>query len=240
MKNPGLDIKNAIEEALIEQNNGESHVENDCYTFHPSQLAGDCKRQILLSKFGIENHGIDDLGRFRIGTLVHEWLENHLPEIIRNDRYSVIMEKPVDYHAGKIHITGSVDCVIYDNKEKTKSIIDFKTQNGWYYFDPWDFEGKFTEHKDYHLDQIVIYSVMLDADFCKLVYINKGDFEVKPWPKNTWFNPIYTRFANLLKTAEYLSNWLEEFESDKGRLPESKEDIPFEKCGDCIGCKFES
>jgi hypothetical protein len=69
-----LDWEEEIHRALHAQNDDESHVEQNPQDWHPSQLSR-CKRQAVISAYGLEQHDTDTLDIFKTGTLIHEWLE---------------------------------------------------------------------------------------------------------------------------------------------------------------------
>jgi len=121
-----LDFKSAVDDALREANDPESHVERDARTFHPSQVAR-CPRRAYCSKLGLDDQS-DILGVFQTGTLIHEFLEEHLAEQFPEAQF----EYPVEHEVDGIRFTGHTDC--YD--PTANAVYDFKTRASWYTFDP--------------------------------------------------------------------------------------------------------
>lgn len=220
-----IDFESEIERILDAQNDGGSHTERDTGTFHPSQLAK-CPRQCAKSKLGLEEHTKETLGRFKIGTLVHEWLEDSLGERFAG----VEFEKPLnETYRAEIEDEGSVEfgvtghCDVYDSHEN--AVYDFKTRNGWYKFDP---------PNDRHLDQLTLYMDMVGAEKAQVVYLNKADLEVRTYPENGFFELDEQRLFKLLDRAATIKMELDRTES----LPSSVDELPFGLC-DCWLCGLE-
>lgn len=158
-----------IGEALQEDN--ENHEEHDEDTndgvFHASWL-GYCQRNILLSKQGIKENDAESLGRFMTGTLIHEFMENEVSDFLPDHVESE--EAIPEVEQGDLTFVGTADAVDHENEV----IYDFKTRASWYRFEP---------PIDRHLDQLQIYMEAFGYDKAKVIYISKGDMEVKTWPE---------------------------------------------------------
>jgi CRISPR-associated exonuclease Cas4 len=214
-----------IEQALNEMNDETSHRELDYFTFHPSQLSM-CERQMYLSKLGIKSPNPKLLGIFRIGTMIHEFMENH----VANDIEFLEFEKPLstsyvhnlpEGHNVTIEVVGNCDC--YD--PNSDIVYDFKTRGSWYKFDP---------PNDKHLDQLTLYMDMLDIEEAQVIYINKTNFEVRTYPENGTFEKQQDRLNYSLRKAERVS-----MQIMKNGFAQSPKEIPFEKC-DCFVCEQET
>lgn len=211
-----IDWADLIERRLHIENDDESHVENDAFTFHASQL-GKCKRQVLRSKFGLEEHDTETLGRFALGTLIHSWIEEHFADRIDGVEFETYIE---EWHEPGVRIVGHAD--VYDEHEN--AVYDFKTRSGWYNFDP---------PVDRHMDQLALYMDALDAERGKIVYISKKTLEVKTYPPTGFADPR-DRVEDLIAKARTINHDLE------GKAPiVSEENIPYDRCG-CWLCDREA
>lgn len=215
-----IDFPSLIERELRAGQDPESHVEADVSTFHPSQISK-CKRQATISKLGLEEHDLQTLGYFEIGTRWHEWLEQR----IVSNQAGVEAEKPVEHTEGPITFVGTTD--VYDRVEST--VYDFKTRSGWYRFDP---------PNESHVDQIHVYMAATGATQGQVVYLSKKDLTVKTWPSDGCFTFDAGRYDGLVSKALDIRRTLEEFEETHGHLPETVEEVPFEPCG-CWLCDRE-
>ena len=209
-----LDFEHAIDTALQKANDPESHVERDPHTFHSSQIAR-CERRAYCSKLGLENQS-DILGIFQTGTLIHEFLEEHLADHFLDARFEHDVKLKVD----GIQFVGRADC--YD--PVADAVYDFKTRGSWYNFDP---------PVQRHLDQLYVYMAALDAEYGQVVYLSKGDLEVRTWPEDGFFEFSDERFDELVARAQRIALVIEE----QG-IADSVEDIPFDRCG-CYFCQEE-
>jgi hypothetical protein len=210
-----LNFEAAVNDALHEANDPESHVERDARTFHPSQIAR-CPRRAYCSKLGLDDQS-DILGVFQTGTLIHEFLEEHMA-----DRFAKCeFEHPVEYEADGIRFTGRTDC--YD--PAANAVYDFKTRASWYNFDP---------PTQRHLDQMYVYMAALGADRGQVVYLSKSDMGVRTWPEDGFFEFDRGRFDQLVEKAQRIKAAI-----DVDGLPETVDDIPFERCG-CYFCEEEN
>jgi len=209
-----LDFEGAVDGALQEVNDPESHVERDPSVFHPSQIAR-CERRAYCSKLGLDDQS-DILGVFQTGTLIHEFLEDHLAEQFSHADF----EREISLEADGIEFVGRTDC--YD--PEANAVYDFKTRASWYNFDP---------PTQRHLDQMYVYMAALDAEFGQVVYLSKGDLEVRTWPEDGFFEFSEERFNELVAKARRIALVIEE----QG-IADSVEDIPFDRCG-CYFCREE-
>ena len=219
---PPLDFTVAVQDALEAAHDAESHIERDATTFHPSQMAK-CRRQCYLSKLGLLDQS-DALGVFQPGTLIHEFLEEHIKPQHR-DHY---FEYPVRHDASGLTIAGRTDC--YDPERGI--VYDIKTRGGWYRFDP---------PNDRHLDQVHAYIAALGASKAQIVYVSKKDIsEVRPWPAwdddadSEYIDFDESRFSEMLMRAHDVRTAIQ-----RHGMPTEPEDIPFEKC-DCYACQNEA
>lgn len=226
------DFESLINTAISESSDQSSHTELDINTFHPSQLSM-CRRQMLLSKLGIEQHSTKTLGIFKIGTIVHKWLENNLPNYTD---LTVETEKPVSYTIDtgeridkNINIVGTCDLWI----PNFQLVVDYKTQTGWHFFDP--YEDNLYNQKKSHLTQLSIYMLGLKAAKGKLVYIDKGKFEARQYPnENDDFIAVQENLVN--KASNRAIDVMNELEQN---YPKNNSEIPFDKC-DCWQCDSEN
>lgn len=215
-----LDFERLVDEALQEANDPESHVERDAETFHPSQLVR-CDRRAYCSKLGLDDQS-DILGAFQTGTLIHEFLEEHLAPQFEDVPVEFEFEvESTDLVTG-IEIVGRADCVDFRNGV----VYDFKTRNGWYNFDP---------PVQRHLDQLQLYMAGLSGvDEARVIYLSKGDMEVRQWPGDGTFAWDEDRYAELINRAVRIRDAIEAH-----GFATTAEEIPFERCG-CFFCENET
>ena len=223
-----LDIAGAIERQLHAQNDPEGHIERDAYTFHPSHLAY-CKRQCTLSKLGLKSPDTRLLGIFKVGTLIHEWLEETVVPDLAGD---VKAETPVRtiWNVQQTHdidngITVTGTCDLYDPVDDV--VIDFKSRNGWYNFDP---------PVERHLNQLYIYMDAIGAEYGQVAYIAKGDMEVRTWPEDGYLTIDDERLADIKAQAVTIAQWLETVDDIDAVTPV---DVPFGPCS-CFVCSQDN
>ncbi len=209
-----IDFEHELQAALERVNDPESHVERDAETFHPSQIAA-CERQAYLSKLGLKDH-TDILGIFQTGTLIHEFIEEHVGVTV-----DALFEHDIELETEGVRFVGTTDCWDPD----AGAIYDFKTRNGWYRFDP---------PKERHLDQIHIYMAATGATHGQLVYVSRSDLEVRTWPVNGFFEFDAERFDRLVDRAGRIRDAV-----DAHGIAATPEEIPFDRCG-CYLCDNES
>jgi CRISPR-associated exonuclease Cas4 len=208
-----INWENKIQDALKRTHDEESHLEQNHDRFHPSQLAYKCDRQVLLAKLGLKDV-TDILGTFKTGTLIHEFLEEHLKF------ESAVQEHPIEYEYDGVTITGTVD-LFHPGKDL---LVDFKTRAGWYNFDP---------PNQRHVNQLTLYQAALGKPKAKIVYISKKDMEVRIWPEEGRHTFDADRFEYLMERAKNIQSEIAE-----NGVPTCEEEIPFEKCG-CYICSQE-
>jgi hypothetical protein len=182
--------------------------------FHPSQIAR-CERRAYCSKLGLDDQS-DILGVFQTGTLIHEFLEDHLAEQFSHAEF----EKEIALDVDGVEFVGRTDC--YD--PEANAVYDFKTRASWYNFDP---------PTQRHLDQMYVYMAALDAEYGQVVYLSKSDLEVRTWPEDGFFEFSEERFDELVAKARRIALVIEE----QG-IADSVEDVPFDRCG-CYFCQEE-
>lgn len=209
-----IDWDDAIDRQLRAAHDA-SHVEDDCSTFHPSQLCR-CKRQCTISKFGLAEHDRETLGVFEIGTQWHDWIER----TIGNSVAGLVCERPVEIECDGITITGR--CDVYDEVEN--AVYDFKTRSGWYKFDPPD---------SAHVSQLQLYMAAVGAEMGQVVYVSKKDLTVQTYPADHMLAFDELQVELLIEKATEIRDTLE----DVGK-PETRSDVPFERC-DCWLCGQE-
>lgn len=203
-----------IQAALEADNDPESHVEHDPRVFHPSQI-GYCKRQCYFSKLGLSDN-TTILGTFQTGTLIHEWIEEHVGDRLPG----VEFERPVSVDVDGVTFTGHADAV----DAESGVVYDFKSRASWYRFDP---------PTQRHVDQLHVYMAATGCDEAQVVYVSKKDLEVKTWPEDGTFGFDESRFAELVAKAKDIRNVVEE----RG-VAESIDEVPYAKCG-CFVCSNE-
>jgi hypothetical protein len=214
MPDDTLDFESAVDGALQEANDPESHVEREPAVFHPSQIAR-CERRAYCSKLRLDDQS-DILGVFQTGTLIHEFLEDHLAEQFSHAEF----EKEIALDFDGVEFVGRTDC--YD--PEANAVYDFKTRASWYNFDP---------PTQRHLDQMYVYMAALDAEYGQVVYLSKSDLEVRTWPEDGFFEFSEERFDFLVAKARRIALVIEE----QG-IADSVEDVPFDRCG-CYFCQEE-
>jgi len=211
-----IDFEHLIERRLHVENDEDSHTEPDPAVWHPSQLSR-CKRQATISKYGLEDHDTSTLGTFRIGSIIHEWIEDHFGDALDGVHFEKELEE--EWRNG-VTVTGR--CDVYDEYED--AVYDFKTRSGWYKFDP---------PNDSHRAQLATYIDMVGAEKGQVVYISKKDLEVRTWPEDQLWTPSVTFTSSIKAKAGEMKSRLEE----TGQ-PASVDQVPFNPCG-CWLCDRE-
>jgi hypothetical protein len=216
-----VDWKTQIGQRIHDTAEQDSHVERDAITFHPSQLAK-CKRQATLAKFGLKEFEIDTLGTFRAGTIIHEWLQSEMAAQFPGCEFEREIEQTYrNPDSGEeIRVTGHAD--LWDPKQGI--VYDFKTRGGWYNFNP---------PTDRHLDQLTLYMDALNAEAGQIVYINRKNLEIRPWPAETTYPHDVGRRTKLVQKARKIRDGIREADEIT-----SKADVPFKDCG-CWLCGQE-
>jgi CRISPR-associated exonuclease Cas4 len=214
-----IDFESEVQTALEAAEDPESHVERDATTFHPSQLVR-CERRAYCAKLGLDDTD-EILGIFQTGTLIHEFLEQQFSEQFAAEK--VEFEREINHVdlATDITLKGRADCVDF----RDNVVYDFKTRNGWYNFDP---------PVQRHCDQLHLYMRGLQFDRGRVVYLSKGDLEVRQWPDDSLFAFDESRYNALIEKAERIRDAIE-----AQGIAESAAEIPFETC-ECYFCSQES
>jgi CRISPR/Cas system-associated exonuclease Cas4 (RecB family) len=236
-----IDWQKWLDGKIEEKSDRLSHFEPEPFTFHPSQLAK-CKRQCYISKLGLVKHDSKTLRTFEMGNIIHEYLQELIKETDDENRFAV--EKDLSVTVPSTHdITLVGHCDLLD--KKLNIIYDFKTRGSWY---------KFETPVDRHMTQLSLYQYMLWRELLEekigfgddshihgqIVYVNKKNMEIRKYPQDTLdsFNPqnddnVSNRAKNALQKAGIIGTKIEE-----NGIPNSKDCIPFEKCG-CWLCDIE-
>lgn len=220
-----IDWTQEVEDMLREDEDPNSHRELDPWVFHPSQV-GYCKRQCYVKKLGLEKLTGKTLGIFEIGTIIHEWFEENLPEI----RDDVVMEAPIETEINGIEITGHTDCVQF--REGGDVVYDFKTKGSFY---------KYSGPYDRHLDQLHLYMEAMDAPLGQIVYVSKKklfreaqnseDYWIETHPKSSALHIDRERISEVTGRARDVAETIE-----REGLPSEPSDIPYDSCG-CWVCE---
>lgn len=216
-----IDFQARIHDRLAAENDAESHIERDTYTFHPSYLAR-CKRTGIKNKFGLETHDPSTLWNFKLGHWIHEYAETLDVSDVEQEYpcYRVLDDE------GLI-LKGTTD--VYEPAEN--AVYDFKSRASWYNFDP---------PSDAHLNQLTLYMAMTGARKAQVVYIlKKGPYDpdepfIKTWPADGFAEYDPTRYQELIDKALHMRQVLEQ----EG-IPETLADVPFEPC-QCFICRGET
>ena len=216
-----VDFQDAIHRKLVKDNNKHTEHEEDPEDniFHASWM-GYCKRQVYISKCGLGYTDPETLGKFRVGTEIHRFMEEEVSEELPNHLVFEIPIKPVVEDGVKF--VGTADCV--DVAEGV--VYDFKSRASWYRFNP---------PTQRHLDQLHIYMKALGLKEARVVYINKTSLEVKTYPEEGTFEFDPVRYEELVEKAREVRDSI-----DKFGVAESEEEIDelFPKCG-CFICNVK-
>lgn len=221
-----INFNQKVSEYLQKTEEKESHIELNPYVFHASQV-GFCKRQLYNSKLGLQDHDATTLGIFEVGNMIHHWMETRIANELPNCQFehsldsTIDVVSPVSRKTIQLDFTGTCDCWDMEND----AIYDFKTRSGWYSFSP---------PKQRHLDQILIYMEMSDVRKGQVVYISKKDMSIRTYPEDGFFEYDKQRTHELkMKCAKIAEKIVQ-----RG-YPQSRHDIPFDKCG-CFFCNQET
>lgn len=186
------------------------------YIFHPSTLGTTCKRQAYRNKLGMATFDRDALGSMKVGSCIHEWLEEHVtPETSARAEVPYQRRDP----SRQIVITGTTDAIDKDGE----SLYDFKTTANLGYCKD--------EPKNSHVRQVHLYMWMTGARKAQIIYLDK--YKLKPVVHDVTYRQI---------VADEVLDWAAEIYEDLqgDDIAEKKvqyEDLP-EKCG-CWLCKRE-
>ncbi len=204
-----IDFEESIRRQLVGDRDGDSHVEWDPKVFHPSQV-GYSEWLLLVKKLGLsEQPDLDLLGTFKMGDLVHEFVQG----TVMDDRYihPHHIEGEIDLETDGLRFVGHYD--LYD--PTTDIVYDIKSRSSWYNFDP---------PVDRHLDQLHVYMKALDADYGQVVYVSKKDLEVRTWPEGAPFTFDDERWTTIVERCQAVRDALYE-----NGVPRSEDEIPFER-----------
>lgn len=242
-----IDFEGAIERTLHKEN-GDSHTELHPDVFHPSGIAP-CHRQAFIRKLGLDSQDTTSLGVFKVGTLMHEWMEDEVSKELPD---SVEQETPIEYVADngikfKGHADGfdPVGEVVYDFKSTSKQAYGGEDSY------PDDFDGV----KEDYLNQLHVYMKALGVKRAKLVWMNKKDFAVRTYPETEgeFIEFDEERWQKILDKADMIRDEVKQIVDKVGLAddPEPGQEykldiealqddgLPFSKCGDddCWSCK---
>lgn len=232
-----IDFPDLIRRQIQHDHESDSHTERDTVTYHPSSLSR-CPRQCTISKLGLDEHSINTLWNFYLGTRQHddlrEWFDGIYPgvEFEKKLAYHVDHDVPDAPLRTTLHFTGR--CDVYDAHDN--AIYDFKTRKSWSGFD-----GASEAHKD----QLMTYMRMAGVERGQLVYVVKSapwdEYEpiVRTWPDDGWYEYDAERWNDIRSRAARIHDALREFENEHDRLPLSRDEVPFERCG-CWLCSSEN
>lgn len=232
-----IDWISLIERQLHAQNNDQTHTERDTNTFHPSALSR-CERSCAISKLGLETHGVNTLMNFYLGNRQHEdiqnWFEDMFPGVEFEKELSLEIDHDIPDSPVETILRFTGHCDVYD--EIDGAIYDFKTRKSWNGFDG---------ASDSHKDQLTTYMKMAGVKKGQLVYIVKSapwdesEPVVRTWPEDEYYEFEEDRWNEIKERATRIHDGLREFEQEHDRLPESRDELPFEPCG-CWLCNSES
>lgn len=231
-----IDWQELVERQLRADQDSDSHTETDCNTFHPSALSR-CERQCAISKLGLEEHGVNTLWNFYLGERQHtdlqNWFEGVSPEVEFEKELTHTVEHSIPNEPLETVLKFTGHCDVFDPFHN--AIYDFKTRKSWKGFDG---------ASDAHKDQLTTYLKMAGMERGQLVYVIKSapwDDEkdiIKTWPEDEWFEFDPDRWEDIHSRAKNIHSGLWHFEQEHGRLPETKGELPFDKCG-CWLCDSE-
>lgn len=222
-----IDWNEAFEEMMEHDEDPNSHRELDPWVFHPSQV-GQCKRQCYLSKLGLEKHDPPQMGAFKTGTIIHEWIEETLPEI----REDTVQEAPIEHEVDNVTFVGHADCVQF--LDDLTAVYDYKTKGSFYYYDP---------PCDRHIDQLTIYMDAIGAEVGQIVYLGKKKLFREGEDKENWWIETYPEAGLLHMDKERLRGLVDKASEiaqtiERRGLPANPAQIPYDKCG-CWICGIE-
>jgi hypothetical protein len=135
--------------------------------------AGYCERQIWLAKKGLKEFPDDVLGKMKVGSILHEWVQRTFAAHFRS-------ELPFSFEDGEIEVRGRIDAL-----DERGDIYDFKSERSVSYL-PRDEKTKEHIARDFHEAQMQLYTHARFLDPKKpvsgpqtyLLYIDKNDLSV--------------------------------------------------------------
>ncbi len=210
-----VSLTDEIESHVIaDDEDDDSHREYNPSVFHPSQV-GYCKRRLMAKKLGLDDmSGLD--GTFKIGNIVHDTIQSELPDDGKHWH-----EEEISHEERGIRIEGRYDIYnpMYD------IVYDIKTRSSWYNFNP---------PVDRHLDQLHCYMKALDAEYGKIIYVSKKNFELKPFPEDRPLRFDESRWDSILDKCLTVRNYLMRngFPVTEGQLDEFADPCDSYFCSD--------
>jgi len=224
-----INLTEEVNAALEKQNNDTYSYEPNPKVFHPSSL-GKCRRQMFLSKLDQHYYPSSVQGKFVVGTVIHEWLEDNLKEHLREEGVTPLFEEKIEFEEDGLKFKGRAD---YFNPD-TGRVVDFKTRANWYNFEP---------PKQAHVDQVHAYMKGLGTEKAAILYIQKKDMEMKEVPRHEdYFTFDEERWQELKDKAQDVKQVVAERveNREEGGYVRGMDDIPFENCGECYVCRHEN
>jgi hypothetical protein len=215
-----LDFEAAIGRALAnaDQQDAEEWDEPDAddpNVFHASELSR-CPRQCYLAKHDLKDYS-DAYGVLRSGTLLHEFIEEQMPEVLPECRFEIEGSMEVD----GMEFRGRADMI----DPPRDALYDHKTRGGWYNFDP---------PNQRHLDQLYIYMMIFGMSHGRVFYISRKDFEVRPYPEDDTVQFDADRWVEIVDRAREVRDATLDY-----GVAEEESEIPFDKCGNWL-CSSET
>lgn len=230
-----INMRYTVRDALEARNEGDDYsYEPEPEVFHASQ-AGMCKRQMFISKMGLQWFNYETQGTFLVGTKIHEWMENEFSTYLDEETgYDVEHERPVSFREDGLKFIGRADFYNPD----TGRVVDFKTTGSRY---------SLKTPKMSHIDQVLTYIRGIDgADKGSILYLLKKNLETVPWPSGHGaesFFEFHEERWNQIKSkcqavhAEVVRR--QQRRGDDEPVVKDVDDLPFERCGECYGCRNE-
>jgi len=203
-----IDITKSIRTRVLEDNYGKN---DPIDLFHPSS-AGNCERQIFLSKLGVKLFSEEVRGAMQIGTVIHEWVQD-MEEV--KDNFFIEQVHVLEIPNTKLYFQGKIDL----KDKKTGYVIDIKSIKNLFY-------AKF-KPMTHHVAQINVYMAMANVIKADLVYVQKHNLETKTHTVNFDKILLEETFEKIKRVYEALKN----FDQENPK-------IPFKKC-ECYSCREE-
>lgn len=202
-----IDVEQTINDHLERGEEEGSHTEWDPSVFHPSQV-GYSKWLLMVKKLGLSDSS-DLLGTFKMGDLVHEYVQEAVLSEPRNGVFDKQVEGEIDFEEDGLRFVGHYD--MFDGRV----VYDIKSRGSWYNFNP---------PVDRHIDQLHVYMRALNAQYGQVIYVSKKDMEVRTWPEGAPFTFDEDRWEQIkAKCADVRDTIIE------SGYPRSEDEIPFEK-----------
>lgn len=177
--------------------------------FHCSGAAA-CRRQLWNAKRCPVTFDDKSVRAMGVGTILHNWLEHNV--YLEGTQREVSVAKQY----GNIVVIGRTDMIDKD------TVYDWKTIRALWYLPTEDGKGTPKTFKEGHVPQLNLYADMLGKENICLLYVDKGDIQVKAFPMKVDKNVV--------------NNCLRKFKDVYGKLNYDKN--PFPLCG-CFQCEEE-